>query len=127
MEAEGGLLERGDVTVPVGELVSRVAAGGTGALFVVGEAGLGKTSLIDRACGLAAAAGVVVGLGRGHPMETGLPFGLLAEVLGGVGGRGLLGEDEPGPASAGDQATRFYRVLRWLQRPGGRGAVAGRR
>jgi hypothetical protein len=114
VDAEGGLLERQDVAASAGELVGRVAAGGAGAVFVVGEAGLGKTSLIDRACGLAAAAGLQVGLGRGHPMETGLPFGLLAQALEGAGGRGLLGEHDPEPASAGDRAARFYRVLRWL-------------
>jgi DNA-binding CsgD family transcriptional regulator len=120
MDPENDLLERQVVTTSVGELVRQVAAGGSGALFVVGEAGLGKTSLIDRACGLAAAAGLAVGLGRGHPMETGLPFGLAAQALDGPGGRGLLGEDEPGPASAADRAARFYAVLRWLQRrPGG--------
>ena len=71
--------------------------------------------LIDHACGLAASAGLAVGLGRGHPMETSLPFGLLAQALDGVGGRGLLGEDLPGPGTAGDRAARFYGVLRWLQ------------
>jgi DNA-binding CsgD family transcriptional regulator len=120
MEPGRGLLERQAVIASVGELVGRVAAGGAGAVFVAGEAGLGKTSVINRACGLAATAGLSVGLGRSHPMETGLPFGLLAQALDGVGGRGLLGEEEPGHASAGDRAARFYRVLRWLQdRAGG--------
>jgi DNA-binding CsgD family transcriptional regulator len=115
MDPEGGLPERGDVTAAAGELVSRVSAGGAGALFVVGEAGQGKTSVVDLACGLARGAGVAVGLGRGHPMETSLPFGLVTQVLDGAGGRGLLGEDQPGPTAAGDRAARFYRVLRWLQ------------
>ena len=123
MDAEGGLLERQDVAASAGELVGRVAAGGAGAVFVVGEAGLGKTSLIDRACGLAAAAGLQVGLGRGHPMETGLPFGLLAQALEGAGGRGLLGEHDPEPASAGDRAARFSRVLRWLHGRAGGGLL----
>ena len=98
--------------------MSRVAAGDTGALFVVGEAGLGKTSVIDRACRLAGRAGLAVGLGRGHPLETGLPFGLMTQVLDSLGGRGLLGGEQPGAAASG-QAAGFYRVLRWLQdRPG---------
>ena len=117
MDPENDLLERQVVTTSAGELVRRVAAGASGVLFVVGEAGLGKTSLIDRACGLAAAAGLAVGLGRGHPLETGLPFGLAAQALDGLGSRGLLGEDEPGHGSAADRAARFYAVLRWLQRP----------
>src|SRR5215472_14910233 len=39
----------------------------------------------------------------------------LVQVLAGVGGRGLLGEDRTEAAGAGDQAARFYRVLRWVQ------------
>ncbi len=114
MDPAGGLLERQDVIAAAGELVSRVADG-AGALFVVGEAGQGKTSVIGLACRLAGRAGLAVGLGRGHPLETSLPFGLMTQVLDGVGGCGLLGEDQPGLATAGDRAARFYRVLRWLQ------------
>jgi DNA-binding CsgD family transcriptional regulator len=115
MEPEGGLLERQDVTASAGDLVSRVAAGGAGALFVVGEAGQGKTSVISLAGRLAGEAGLAVGLGRGHPMETSLPFGVMIEVLEAAGGRGLLGEGQLEPAAAGDRAARFYGVLRWLQ------------
>jgi DNA-binding CsgD family transcriptional regulator len=115
VELNVGLLERDDVIASVDGLVSRAAAGGSGALFLLGEAGLGKTSLLDHACRLAASAGLAVGLGRGHPMETSLPFGLLAQALDGVGGRGLLGEDLPDPGTVGDRAARFYGVLRWLQ------------
>ena len=120
MELGSGLMEREEVITSLGRLLSGVVASRSGALFVLGEAGLGKTSLIDQARQLAAEAGLVVGLGRGHPMETSLPFGMLIQGLDGVGGRGLLGEEQPGPASAGDRAARFYRVLRWLQdRTGG--------
>jgi predicted ATPase len=115
MALVGGLLERDDVIASLDRLLDGVATGRSGALFVLGEAGLGKTSLIDRACRLAAEAGLTVGLGRGHPMETSLPFGMLAQGLDGVGGRGLLGEDLLELALAGDRAARFYGVLRWLQ------------
>ena len=115
MEMSGGLLERDDVIASADQLLSGVAAGRSGALFLLAEAGLGKTSAIDRACRLAAAAGLAVGLARGHPMETSLPFGLLAEALDNVGGRGLLGEGQLDPATADDRAARFYGVLRWLQ------------
>ena len=123
MEAESGLLERQDVTAAAGELVSGAAAGRAGALFVVGEAGLGKTAVLDRACRLAAAAGLAVGAGRGHPMETSLPFGLVAQALDAAGGHGLVGEGEPGPLSAGDRAARFYQVLRWLHDRAGTGLL----
>ena len=119
MDLEDGLLERQGVIAAAADLAGRVAAGEAGALFVVGEAGLGQTSVLDRAGRLASRAGLVVGRGRGHPMETGLPFGLAAQALADAGGRGLLGEGEPRPGPAGDRAARFYQVLRWLRdRPG---------
>ncbi len=110
-----GLLERDDVVASVDQLTADVAAGRSVALYVLGEAGLGKTSALEYARERAAAAGLTVGLGRGHPMETGLPFGLLAQALDAVGARGLLDDDQRLPASPNDRAATFFRVLRWLQ------------
>jgi DNA-binding CsgD family transcriptional regulator len=128
--AVDGLLERDGVLTSLDGLLSDVAAGRSGALFVVGEAGLGKTSLIEYAGEQARARPLTVGLGRGHPMETSLPFGLLAQALDDVGGRGLLDEGGPGLSGdrgdggdRGDRAARFYGVLRWLQDRAGTGIV----
>ena len=115
MRAGGGLLERDGVVASAAELVSRVGSGGAGALFLVGEAGLGKTSVIGQACQYAAEAGLTVGVGHGHPMESGLPFGVLVQAFDGVGGRELLGEDAVDSRSAADWPARYYRVLRWLR------------
>jgi DNA-binding CsgD family transcriptional regulator len=117
----GGLLERDGVIPSVDELLGELAAGHSAALYVLGEAGLGKTSVLDHACGRSRAAGLAVGLARGHPMETGLPFGLLTQALDGIGGRGLLGED--GPVTVHDRSARFYGVLRWLEEHAGSGIV----
>ncbi len=117
--ARGGLLERDGVTEAVAGLVGAVSTGRPGALFVVGEAGLGKTALLGRGCSLAAAAGLSTGFGRGHPMEGALPFGVLVQVLDDVGGHGLLREDRPGATSGDDRASRFFSVLRWLERRDG--------
>ncbi len=122
MRPSSGLLERDEVTSALRRLVNAVAAGESGAVFVLAEAGLGKTSLLDYTCRLATASGLRVGFGRGHPMETSLPFGVLAEALREVGGADVLGEDEAAGA-AGDRAGRFYGVLRWLQGQGGRGVL----
>jgi DNA-binding CsgD family transcriptional regulator len=120
----GGLLERDAVVARLDSLLRGVAAGRSAALFVVGEAGLGKTSLIEYACDQARAVPLTVGLGRGHPMETSLPFGLLAQALDDVGGPGLLDEGGTGqPDDRGDRAARFYGVLRWLQERAGTGLV----
>jgi DNA-binding CsgD family transcriptional regulator len=110
------LLERDGVTGAVAGLVGAVGAGRGGALFVIGEAGLGKTAVLGHGGDLAAAAGLRVGFGRGHPMEGALPFGVLVQVLDGAGGQGLLREDQPGWAGGDDRAARFFGVLRWLER-----------
>ena len=110
--ADSGLLEREAVIASASELVDRVASGSAGALFIVGEAGLGKTSVIGQSCEQAVSAGLTVGIARGHLMETGLPFGVLIQALDGLGGRGLLSGEE----AAADWPARYYRVLRWLER-----------
>ena len=50
----GGTLEREAALAAVTRLISGVRAGRGGALFVVGDAGLGKTTILDRARSLAA-------------------------------------------------------------------------
>ena len=119
MTVGGGLLERDGVTGAVAGLVGAVGAGRAGALFVAGEAGLGKTALLGYGRDLAAAAGLRIGSGRGHPMEGALPFGVLVQVLDAAGGPGLLREGRPGLARGDDRASRFFGVLRWLERRDG--------
>lgn len=119
MQATSELLEREAALASAAAMVQRVGAGSTGALFLVGEAGLGKTSLIGDACQRAARAGLAVGVGHGHPMESGLPFGVLAQAIDGVGGAGLLSEDGIGSSRPADGSSRYYRVLRWLQQRAG--------
>jgi DNA-binding CsgD family transcriptional regulator len=119
MTVGGGLLERDGVTGAVAGLVGAVGAGRAGALFVVGEAGLGKTAVLGYGRDLAAAAGLQVGSGRGHPMEGALPFGVLVQVLGEAGGPGLLRDGRPGSGRGDDRASRFFGVLRWLERRDG--------
>ena len=84
MTVRGGLLERDGVIEAVAGLVSAVAAGQGGALFVAGEAGLGKTAVLEYGRGQADAAGLKPGFGRGHPMEGALPFGVLVQRPGRV-------------------------------------------
>ena len=115
VRAGAGLLERDGIVASAAELVSRVGSGGAGALFLVGEAGLGKTSVIGQACRRAAEAGLTVGVGRGHPMESGLPYGVLVQAFDGVGARELLAEDAVDSRSAADWPARYYQVLRWLR------------
>ncbi len=109
------LLERTAITSAARSLLGRLETGRAAVLMVVGEAGLGKTAVLRRTRDLAVGLGIRVGFGGGHPMETALPFGLLAQVLDDLGGGGLLA-DTAQNAAAGDRAARFYGVLRWLER-----------
>ncbi len=116
MGSRVGLLERDRVLSAVRRLLDDLGAGRGGALFVLGEPGLGKTAVLAHASRAAAEAGLTVGLGRGNPMEEALPFGVLTQALDAVGGRELLEVDPAGPVGAGEgRAARFYGVLRWLE------------
>jgi DNA-binding CsgD family transcriptional regulator len=110
-----GTLERETAQAAVTRLISGARAGRGGALFVVGEAGLGKTTILDQARRLACP-DVRIGWGCGDIMEASLPFGLFAAVLDTVNGPHYL-LDPPGtPPRGGDvQATRFGGMLRWLE------------
>jgi ATP/maltotriose-dependent transcriptional regulator MalT len=84
-------------------------------LFVVGEAGLGKTTCLAQAAMLASPV-VRVGLGRGDVMEASLPFGVFASAFGAVGYQDLLLAPSGRSHGVGDvRAARFYGVLRWLE------------
>ncbi len=114
----GQPLEREALLAAVTCLLDGVRAGRGTALFVVGEAGLGKTTSLTQARMLAAPE-VRVALGRGDVMETSLPFGVLAAALGAVGNHDLVASS-PGDKGVGDvRAARFYGVLRWLERTTG--------
>ncbi len=56
-------------------------AGDGGSLFLVGEAGLGKTTLLDRAADQAGRS-MRIFRGRGEPMETRIAFGLVDQLFG---------------------------------------------
>jgi len=108
------LLEREGVLDAAAVLLDRVRRGRAGALFVIAEAGLGKSSTLERVCSLAGEQSFSTGLGRGEAMETALPFGLFTQALGGLGGRDVL-EGPGGPSGIDLRAARFYAVLRWLE------------
>lgn len=108
------VLEREAVVQAVSELLYRARLGRGGNLFIIGEAGLGKTTLVQFACSLAAS-DVRVGLARGDVMETGLPFGLIAQLIDSLGGKDAI--EAAGPFASADEAraSRYYHTLRWLQ------------
>lgn len=84
-----------------------------GALFLLGEAGLGKTTVLEETCRRAGDDFVVV-TARCDPMEAALPFGVLSQVVHGLGG----GDDLWTPSAQHEDDARtvtLYRTLRWLE------------
>jgi DNA-binding CsgD family transcriptional regulator len=123
------LLGRGAETAALAALLAGVREGRSGALVISGEAGIGKSVLLDEAARAAGAAGIMVLRGTGIETEAELPFAgihlLLHPLLDRLPAlpaaqatalrRALLVEPvlvepvlvEPGTACAADGADRF--------------------
>jgi DNA-binding CsgD family transcriptional regulator len=93
-------------------------AGRGSALFIVAEAGLGKTSVLEGAIELATA-DFEVGHGRGEEMEQMLPFGLLRQALDSLDAR-LLDTRDGAAEPAIEPSAPYLRVLRWVEARGSR-------
>jgi DNA-binding CsgD family transcriptional regulator/DNA-binding transcriptional ArsR family regulator len=107
-----GLLEREPVLVAQKQMLDDAQAGKGGALFVVAEAGLGKSSVLERAVELADA-DFQVGEGCGEEMEQMLPFGLLGQTLHSLDAdflHGQHGAAEP----AIEPSAPYLRLLNWI-------------
>lgn len=113
----GHLRERESAMGAVADLLASARACRGGVLFVEGDAGLGKTSILESALGHAEP-DLRVGLGRGDAMEASLAFGVLDQALSALGAPSLLTEAGT-PMGRGEQ---LYRVLRWLD-PSGPGVL----
>ncbi len=92
-----GLLERDAALSALTELLDGVAGGLAATLFLVAGAGLGKSSLLDRAARLAHGRGLVVVRAGADVMEAGLGFGLLDQIVLGLDGVSPAVGPEPGP------------------------------
>ncbi len=81
------------------------AAGQPGMLLIAGEAGIGKTLLIERFAGQASQAGAVVAAGGAAPLAGGaLPYAPLLQVLHAVA-------DDHDRAALGEERSELTRVL----------------
>ncbi len=104
------LCERDGVSEIVAELLGSARAGRGGVLFVEGEAGLGKSSILETAR-QGAQPDLRTGLGHGDAMEVSVPFGVLDQALATLGGPTLAA----GPRAATARPEQLYRLLRWLE------------
>lgn len=75
-------LGRGAETRALVEALDRVAAGASAIVLIEGEAGIGKTRLLQDALQDARARGMQVVAGRAEELERTRPFGLLAAAFG---------------------------------------------
>ena len=95
-------------------VLERARAGEGQTLFVIGEAGLGKTSVLESTRELAT--GFAVGVGRGQAVEATLHFGIVSEALRGLGaGTPLDIPKGAAPAGLDARASYFYATLRDLE------------
>jgi predicted ATPase len=110
------LLERDATLDAIQQLVARAGRGWGGALFVIGEAGFGKTSVLDWAVQAARDNGFKIGAGRGDVAEAMLPFGVLEQALQCL----LSGDRIPDAVNEALEdltaAGRFWTVLRQLRK-----------
>lgn len=92
------------------EALDRVARGGQAIVLIEGEAGIGKTRLLEEALAGAAARGMQVVTGRADELEQARPFGLMAGAFGCV----------PGAADPGSADPRRAAIAGLLSASGGR-------
>lgn len=115
MWLRGGTLEREALSTAVTRLISGLKAGNSGVLFVVGEAGLGKTTILRQARKLAFPH-VWSRSAKANEMERSLPFTLFTTALAGFESvRNLLEPSPTGLSGADVRAAQFCGVLRWLE------------
>ncbi|HEY1832092.1 MAG TPA: AAA family ATPase [Acidimicrobiales bacterium] len=109
------LVEREKSVEVLADLVAAVTAGQGRSLFLVGEAGIGKTALLHELCRMFPP-GTTEVWAKGSATEMDLPFALAEQALGSVGLDLSLG---PNPlARRADIHTRARRHLRNLARAG---------
>src|SRR5579864_5796946 len=97
----------------MGRLLADARRGQGKTVFIVGEAGLGKTTMVERAVE-AAGSEFLVGVGRGDATESTLPFGIVDQALRQIG---FPPSTEPPRRQSTVQirAARQYGVLQFLE------------
>ena len=105
------LLERSDAICAIDAALSAARRRRVSVLFVVGEAGLGKSALLDHA--QATSDGFVVARASGEATETVLPFGVMDCALARAGAEDLLRAAPELPVSE-RAAAAWYRLQQWL-------------
>jgi DNA-binding NarL/FixJ family response regulator len=107
--------ERDGTLAAIGQLLSDAEASHGRSLLIVGEAGLGKTTMVEQAQELALGH-FQVGIGRGDASESTLPFGILDQALRAVGFRRRFNATGSAMRSGLDaRAAQFHTALKFLE------------
>ncbi len=112
-----GLLERERVLAAIKRRLDQAADGRGGVLFLVGDAGLGKTTMLEAAIEQGRRR-FRVGIGRADALEARLPFGILAQALSPLLDEKVAGElFEPTDQDGVDTPApgRFFALLRSIR------------
>ena len=122
------MAERDEILDAVRIVTGAALEGRGGALFVAGEAGLGKTTVLEHAVAITPGR-FKAGIGRADVAEAALPFGVIGQALAALLG-GPAGTCGPGDPQLGARGGGLFLRGAGPAAPGGRRAVvpgAGRR
>src|SRR5438270_2804678 len=106
--------ERDGALGAIQRLLSEAGEGRGRSLFIVGEAGLGKTTMVESAQ-LAAASDFRISIGRGDAAESTLPFGIIDQALRGLGFRPRTGRKAVRQPPLQARATHLYGAEQFLE------------
>lgn len=112
--AAPALVERDAALGGIGPVLDAARHGRSSALFVLGDAGLGKSAVLARA--VTAAAGFELLAAFGERADVTLPFGYLMQALSQAGGPDLLAPEFDLPPQE-RPAAAWSRVRHWLEQP----------
>ena len=113
-DCEVTLQEREQCLEAIEQVLDSAANGDGAVLGLVGEAGLGKTTLLARSVRRAEALGFRAGSARGESAESTLPYGLLQQAATSLGDpRRFEGLAASSPVEP--NARRFYATSKWLE------------
>ncbi|HEY1918024.1 MAG TPA: AAA family ATPase [Streptosporangiaceae bacterium] len=110
------LYERDAELRSAASVLRRAADGQGGVLFLAGNAGLGKTALLEHTV-RGAGSRFRIGSATGDPVETSVAFSYVGQALDALECPVPLAEVGEGTASVTDiRSAQFHGVLRWLRR-----------
>ncbi|MHB8245913.1 MAG: helix-turn-helix transcriptional regulator [Acidimicrobiales bacterium] len=107
------LYERDGLLELVDEALEHAKAGQSGSLFFTGDAGLGKTTLLEHVA--ARAEGFATGRGRGAPSESGLAYSVVLSALAELTGEAPFDVSVDASMVRSARGSRFYATLRKLE------------